>query len=554
MKIKFYFSLLAALVVAALVATASAYDFTVEPLCYKITSNNPPTAMVTYEKYYADNVGTKRYSELNGTIDIPERVSYNGKTYTVTAIDDNALRTCQNVLSVSIPATVTSIGKHAFQSCKGITTLVFLEPSDGSDPQPLTIGEQAFYYCTALPSVTLPRRVSSIGNSAFYNCYAITSFNFLEPSNLTSIGEKAFTYCSRIQSIDLPNSITSIGANAFQQSGLTSIRFPENLTTISSNMCNTCNSLRQITIPEGVTTIETNAFRGAGGYNSNQVEIPAGEEVVVELPSTLKTIGREAFCCMSNLKTITIPSSVETIEDGAFSSCRGLTSVNIQNAVIGNGQFSGVWSLKSLTIPSSVKTIGNSSFAGCRELEKVTIEADLTSYGTDVFSGCDKLKTLIIKSNTFKISMFPRFSSSYTLFAEQLTTATYDGVTTIAEGSLEGCTAMEKITIPATVKKIENSAFKGCTVLRDFYSLLERPLVIDASVFEDVPVTGYCDLHVPQGSEVRYRAMNVWKDFTIINEDAGHGSSRLNEYDVNADGNVDVGDVNSVLNYILEHN
>ena len=137
---------------------------------------------------------------------------------------------------------------------------------------------------------------------------------------------------------------------------------------------------------------------------------------------------------------------------------------------------------------------------------------------------------------------------------EQLTTATYEGVTTIAEGSLEGCTAMEKITIPATVKKIENSAFKGCTVLRDFYSLLERPLVIDASVFEDVPVTGYCDLHVPEGSKGRYQAMAVWKDFYVIAEDAGQGGGRLNEFDVNADGNVDVGDVNAVLNYILENN
>ena len=229
--------------------------------------------------------------------------------------------------------------------------------------------------------------------------------------------------------------------------------------------------------------------------------------MVIELPNKLKTIGIGAFAYMHGLKSITIPSSVETICIEAFSACSNLESVAFEGLVK---------------------------------------EADAGG-NTVSFSGA-KLKTLIIKGNDFKIEPLQRD------FGNRITTAIYDGVTTIAEGSLQGCTAMEKITIPSSVIKIENSAFKGCIYLRDFYSLLERPLVIDASVFEEVPVTGYCDLHVPEGSKGRYQAMAVWKDFYVIEEDAGHGSSRLNEYDVNADGNVDVGDVNSVLNYILEHN
>ncbi len=507
MKIKFYFSLLAALVVAALVTTASAYDFMVGQLCYNITSNNPPTVMVTYE-VNATTSG-KRYQQLQGLVDIPEVVVRNNVHYTVTAVDSKAMAYCRDMFELRIPATVTSIGAEAFRNCTGVTKIAFKAPSEGVQTKPLVIGDQAFYYCSALTEITLPAWTSSLGDKVFSYCSALTSFSVDEPSQLTTIGDNTFEYSYNVADVYLPNSLTSLGQCSFiSNRALTSIRFPDNLTTISDNICNNCRQLTEIILPKNVTSIGRNAFRGAGSdvYPEN-TDIPAGKEMVIELPNKLKTIGIGAFAYMHGLKSITIPSSVETICIEAFSACSNLESVAFEGLVK---------------------------------------EADAGG-NTVSFSGA-KLKTLIIKGNDFKIEPLQRD------FGNRITTAIYDGVTTIAEGSLEGCTAMEKITIPATVKKIENSAFKGCTVLRDFYSLLERPLVIDASVFEDVPVTGYCDLHVPQGSEVRYRAMNVWKDFTIINEDAGHGSSRLNEYDVNADGNVDVGDVNSVLNYILEHN
>ena len=120
----------------------------------------------------------------------------------------------------------------------------------------------------------------------------------------------------------------------------------------------------------------------------------------------------------------------------------------------------------------------------------------------------------------------------------------------------ENC-PVETLTIPASVTKINNSAFKNCTSLRDVYSLMPRPLMIDASVFANVPVKGYCDLHVIEGSKVRYSSMDVWKDFAVIVEDAGQGGGGGGgtgiKGDVNADGVVDVGDVNAVLEIILEN-
>lgn len=539
---KIFISLLAVLVVATLATTASAYDFMYDDLCYKITDASAKTVMLTYQRTYADTNGSARYDYINGVIDIPETVLNNNIRYTVTAIDDNAMRSCKNFVQLRIPATVTSIGKHAFQSCSGLTDIVFKAPSDGSEPQPLSIGDQAFYYCHGLTYVNLSGRVSSIGNQIFEQCRYLKTFNVSEPSNLTSIGERAFYSCYELENVNLPNSVTSIGANAFNNTGVKSLSLPDNLTTVSLGLCSNCSKLSHVVLPANLATIEQNAFSGIGNSSTD-------DEVVIELPSSLTTIGERAFNSVKKLKTITIPSGVTTLGSNAFSQCEGLSSVNIQNAVIGVRQFSSCKGLKSVTIPSSVKTIENEAFNNCTELENLTIEADLTSVADGIFTACAKLKTLNVKSNTFKISMFPEL-------AEQLTSATYDGVTTIAEGSLEGSIAMEKITIPATVKKIENSAFKGCTALGDFVSLLPKPIVIDASVFEGVPVKGYCDLHVVEGSKGRYQAMDVWKDFYMITEDAGSGGGSGgtgNKYDVNEDGNVDVGDVNSILTYILEN-
>lgn len=509
MKIKVYFSLLAALVVAALSTTASAYDFSYNDLVYKITNASAKTVMLTYEKYYADGNSNKRYDELIGIVDVPETVRYNNVTYTVTAVDNNALRSCKDFIELRIPATVTSIGTSAFQNCTGVAKIVFKAPSESVQPQPLVIGDNAFNKCQAVTEITLPTWTSSIGNNVFQNCSALTSFSVDEPSQLTTIGDNTFEYSYNVADVYLPNSLTSLGQCSFLNNrALTSIRFPDNMTTISDNICNNCRQLTEIILPKNVTSIGRNAFRGAGsGVYAEKTDIPAGKEMVIELPNKLKTIGIGAFAFIHGLKSITIPGSVQTIGSLAFDNCSNLESVAFEGLVT---------------------------------------EADAGESGISFSSA--KLKTLIIKGNNFKIEPLQRD------FSGRITTAIYDGVTTIAEGSLQGCTAMEKITIPATVKKIENSAFKGCTVLRDFYSLLERPLVIDASVFEDVPVTGYCDLHVPEGSEGRYRAMAVWKDFYAIYEDAGQGGGQLNKFDVNEDGNVNVGDVNAVLDYILEHN
>ena len=76
-----------------------------------------------------------------------------------------------------------------------------------------------------------------------------------------------------------------------------------------------------------------------------------------------------------------------------------------------------------------------------------------------------------------------------------------------------------------------------------------KPFPIDESVFRGVLQHGYCDLHVPVGSKIRYAAMEVWKEFAVIVEDAGPSQKKG---DVNGDGNVTIADVVAVLNLMAE--
>lgn len=96
----------------------------------------------------------------------------------------------------------------------------------------------------------------------------------------------------------------------------------------------------------------------------------------ITIPNSVKTIGNEAFSACTGLTFVTIPNSVTTIGDYAFLSCTGLTSVTIPGSAttIGNGAFLGCTELTSVTIPNSVTTIGIGAFAYCTKLATIYCE------------------------------------------------------------------------------------------------------------------------------------------------------------------------------------
>ncbi len=301
----------------------------------------------------------------------------------------------KKIKKVVIENEVTSIGNYAFYGCSGLTSVTI--------PNSVTsIGNDAFYGCSGLTSVTIPNSVTSIGRSAFSGCSGLTSLTI--PNSVTSIGDAAFYGCKALTYLTIPNSVTSIGIEAFYYcEALTSINVDKGNTIYDSR--EDCNALietksntlicgcKNTTIPNSVTSIGEYAFSGCSGLTS------------VTIPNSVTSIGESAFEGCSGLTSLTLPNSVTSIESSAFKGCFGLTSITIPNSVtsIGYSEFYGCSGLTSITIPNAVTSIEDEAFAGCSDLTSVTIPNAVTSIGEEAFYGCSGLTYVTIGNSVTSI-------------------------------------------------------------------------------------------------------------------------------------------------------
>ena len=303
----------------------------------------------------------------------------------VTSIEEHTFDSCISLTSVTIPDSVTSIGDCAFMDCSSLKSVTI--------PDSVTsIGEGAFYDCSSLTSVTIPDSVTSIGDYAFYGCESLTSV--VIPDSVTCIGNCAFWKCSSLASVTIPDSVTSIGDGAFYNcTSLTSVTIPGSVTSIDKDAFCFCRSLTSVTIPDSVTSIGSSAFYGCTSLTS------------VTIPDGVTSIGEFAFDHCTSLTSVAIPNSVTSIGRGAFSNCAALTGIWVTE---GNSHYSsdasGVLFSKdkttlvqcpgafaAYTIPNSVTSIGEYAFSHCTSLTSVTIPNSVTSIGYDAFSYCKSL-------------------------------------------------------------------------------------------------------------------------------------------------------------------
>ena len=219
-------------------------------------------------------------------------------------------------------------------------------------------------------------------------------------------------------------------------------------------------SPKKVIIQEGVTSIGTYTF-----YYHSISE--------VSLPQSLTSIGNSAFSDCKSLLSIDIPNNVTSIGGGVFYNCSGLTSVTIPNSVtsIGSSAFYGCSGLTSITIPNSVTTIGRHAFKNCSSLTSITIPNSVTSIGDQAFYSC-KIQEILFKGTMEEWlgkSWYPStVSSSYSLYINDVlvTDAVIpNSVTSIGDDAFRSCSSLTSVTIPNSVTNIGNSAFYSCTNL-----------------------------------------------------------------------------------------
>ena len=171
------------------------------------------------------------FSEIEG-----KKIKFRNGEYSYHSAFDN----CKKLTSVTIPNSITKIGKFAFYSCSSLTSVTI--------PNSVTeIGEGAFSACSSLTTIIIPNSITKIENWAFSNCSSLRSV--IIPDSVTEIGGYAFARCSRLTSITVPNSVTEIGDGAFDGcSNLETITIPDSVTEMGNGAFLRCNSLKSVSI------------------------------------------------------------------------------------------------------------------------------------------------------------------------------------------------------------------------------------------------------------------------------------------------------------------
>ena len=437
--------------------------------------------------FYTDGNGKHHLTYYEGTdtvVTLP--TNYEGESY---CIGDNAFYGRNEIDTIVLPETVTSIGASAFYNCTSLSSVNI--PSAVT-----TIGDNAFYGCSSLATIDIPTSVSFVGDNAFYGtqivfpeengiCYVGLTAYSLTDRTLTeyvlkegtvSIAAGLFSGCSNMTGVDIPSSVVNIGNNAFYNCyALTSVTIPTSVTSMGSYAFYNCQNLKNVNIPTSTEYIGSGAFQYCYALDSvyyNAVNCTSTSSDIFYNCSNLKkiTIGDDVkvippylFYDRSSLQTVEIGENVTKIDNQTFYNCYNLKSIHLPNSVdtIGYQAFYYCQNLKHVNIPQSTKYIGDYAFQYCYALDSIYYNAkNCTSSSSNIFSSCSNLKKVTVGNNVKNIPAY--------LFYDRTslqTVAIGDSVKKIGDCTFYNCQNLQSINIPNSVDTIGNNVFYNCVSL-----------------------------------------------------------------------------------------
>ncbi len=520
-------------------------------------------------------------TSTQGEVTIPAEVSYNGNTYSVIQIGQNAFKDCSLITTINIPETVTMINSHAFSNCTSIesvkipngvqylgsafencTSLKSIE--FGKD---LTSISGSFAGCIALTSIELPNSLQTIGSDSFSDCTNLESVTM--DCNLTNIGNNAFKNCSKLNNITLPETVTYIGKSAFEGcSSITSITLPSNLQYIKNCAFFGCSGITSISIPGKVLSIEDDAFTGCSlnsvvledgtddltlGYNASLTfgssykglfylsstpelsEVYIGRNIICTVPkpfkgltsltsvrygNTVNTIAEGEFYKCSNLENVEFGNGLTSIGNEAFYECTSLQSIDFNNCPVSVGEYAfyKCSSLESALLGNAVTGIGQYAFYQCSSLESIEIPNSAGSVGDYAFYECSNLRSVKIGS-VYSVGWNAFYGCSH------ISTLTLsEGINLISIQAFSGCSSLKEVVIPASTTEIKHNGFAGCTSLKTVTILGQLQYICCFS-----NCTSLTSITIPEGvKQITEYAFSGCKSLTTIS--LPNSITRIDQY------------------------
>ena len=484
----------------------------------------PKTAKATNTKMFLNCTALEKVTLSSSYTTIPKN-TFQGCTSlktvvcegAITKIAEYAFEGCTGLKEFSVPNTVTTLDSYAFANCTALEKI--------SVSSVTTIGSGVFRGCSALKNISLGNKLASIGSGAFVD----TALEKIDvPSSVTSIGGAAFNACENLTSITFnneyyriedgivyseDNEIVSILASANIEDGVltvaegysilagalidcpsvTKIILPTSMLaedgTMAGSLFKSSNYLKEVVLPEGLTAISTSMFQAS---TVEKVVIPSTVTSIgnnafydataltdVNLPEGLLSIGNYAFQ-NSGIENVTLPASLEelgtyvfkgtanlnkvTISEGikitAISQClfieSGLREINLPEGIteIRAQAFDGCVNLSAIEFPRSLVNIGNKAFAGSG-LINIFIPNTIEAWGiysstgsltgaSSVFEGCEKLETAV----------FEEGAGNFGYYGSKM---------------FQGCISLTSVTLVEDMGDLPSNMFNGCTSLKSVY-------------------------------------------------------------------------------------
>lgn len=273
--------------------------------------------------------------------------------------------------------------------------------------------------------------------------------------------------------------VTDTRPEGYDNTSMRSAIIGDCVTSIDKQAFSNFTSLSSVTIPSSVTSINDagiSTMDFGAFYKCTSL-------ANITLPDSLTYIGVQAFRECTAIRNIVIPSGVTSIGDMAFSGCTRLRSIVIPSGVseIKSNTFDGNTMLSAVTLGNATTSIGGYAFNECTSLTGITLPNSLSTIGSSAFKGCTSL------------------TGSLTI---------PDNVTTIAISAFHTCSGLTSITIGSSVASIASYVFYNCRGLNDITITASLPPTLGAYAFNN---TNNCPIYCPDASVVDYRL--EWSDY-----------------------------------------